>query len=67
MAVATLSAPKSRRLRPAAPHGRGGASSLLRLSRAAAALPGWMSRMASLLEPPAHGEPIITPLMPSQR
>lgn len=67
MPVASPSA-KTRRLRPAAPHGRGGASSLLRLSRAATALPtgaeltGWMARAGSLLEPPTGGDPILSPL-----
>jgi hypothetical protein len=67
MSVASLTA-KTRRLRPAAPHGRGGASSLLRLSRAATALPsgseltGWMTRAGSLLEPPSDGAPILSPL-----
>lgn len=69
MPVASLIA-KTRRLRPAAPHGRGGASSLLRLSRAAALpsgaeLTGWMARAGSLLEPPTDGDPILSPLAPS--
>jgi hypothetical protein len=67
MPVASQTA-KTRRLRPAAPHGLGGASSLLRLSRAATALPsgaeltGWMARAGSLLQPPTDGDPILSPL-----
>ena len=70
MATAPSPASKPRRLRASAPHGRGGASSLLRLSRAAGTLPsgaaldGWVTRAAALLdEQPAL--PMITPLAPS--
>jgi len=69
MPVAAQAA-KTRRLRPAAQHGRAGASSLLRLSRAANALPsgaaltGWVERASLLLEPPCDGEPILSPLAP---
>jgi hypothetical protein len=69
MPIAPPPASKPRRLRAAAPHGRGGASSLLRLSRAAGTLPsgaaldGWVTRAAALLDEPAI--PMITPLMPS--
>ena len=69
MALAPNSASKPRRLRAAAPHGKGGASSLLRLSRAAGSLPsgaaldGWVTRAAALLDEPAL--PMITPLAPS--
>ena len=69
MAMAPSNASKPRRLRAAAPHGRGGASSLLRLSRAGSTLPsgtaldGWVTRAAALLDEPAL--PMITPLMPS--
>jgi hypothetical protein len=69
MAIAPTSASRPRRLRAAAPHGRGGASSLLRLSRAAGSLPSgaaldsWAARAAALLDEPAL--PMITPLAPS--
>ena len=69
MALAPSPASKPRRMRAAAPHGRGGASSLLRLSRAAGTLPsgaaldGWVTRAAALLAEPAL--PMITPLAPS--
>jgi len=61
---------KTRRLRPAVQHGRGGASSLLRLSRTAGALPsgaaltGWVERASLLLEPPSDGEPFLSLLAP---
>jgi hypothetical protein len=60
----SLSTPSTgqRRLRPAAPRGMGGASSLLRLSRSAetrlpsgAALSDWAERAASMLD--------LTPMM----
>ena len=69
MPIAPSIASKPRRLRAAAPHGKGGASSLLRLSRAAGSLPsgaaldGWVTRAAALLDEPAL--PMITPLAPS--
>jgi hypothetical protein len=69
MAIAPNLASRPRKLRAAAPHGRGGASSLLRLSRAAGTLPsgaaldGWVTRAAALLDEPAL--PLFTPLAPS--
>jgi hypothetical protein len=69
MAITPSPASKPRRLRAAAPHGNGGASSLLRLSRAGGTLPsgaaldGWVTRAAALLDEPAL--PMITPLTPS--
>ena len=69
MPNAATHAPRPRRLRAAAPHGRGGASSLLRLSRPAATLPSgsalddWVTRAAALLDEPAL--PLFTTLAPS--
>lgn len=70
--------PRSRRLRPAAPHGRGGASSMLRLSGAPSAHTergGWLQQMARTLSGASavgrrDGDDdartsIITPLWPS--
>lgn len=54
-AVTSSTCTSPRRLRAAAPHGSGGASSLLRLSARAAALPSgaalghWMQRAATAL------------------
>jgi hypothetical protein len=70
MSHATANASRPRRLRAAAPHGRGGASSMLRLSRAAGTLPsgaaldGWVTRAAALLEQPSP-QPLYTMLAPS--
>jgi hypothetical protein len=69
MPNAATHAPRHRRLRAAAPHGRGGASSLLRLSRSAGTLPSgaaledWATRAAALLDEPAP--PLFTTLSPS--
>lgn len=55
----------SRRLRPAAPSCRGGASSMLRLAQPAtpqrADLGTWLSRAASVLAPPAAQSLVVRP------
>ena len=69
MAHAPTAVSRPRRLRAAAPHGRGGASSMLRLSRASGSLPsgaaldGWVTRAAALLDEPSA--PLYTRLVPS--
>lgn len=69
MPQAPTAVSRPRRLRAAAPHGRGGASSLLRLSRGCGSLPsgsaldGWVTRAAALLDEPSL--PLFTPLSPS--
>ncbi|MET0336057.1 MAG: hypothetical protein ABW190_17470 [Rhizobacter sp.] len=53
----SAASPASRRVRPASPSCRGGASSMLRLAQPAAPnqsnLGNWLSRAASVLAPPA--------------
>lgn len=53
----SASSPATRRVRPASPSCRGGASSMLRLAQPAAprqaSLSTWLSRAASVLAPPA--------------